>query len=314
MHAWFVNEAVISVVLQPLSPILVKAGGEGAGSLDPTLPDMSFVRTRQRDGQVGDIFIPGSSFRGVLRSHAERLVRSLFPHQACDVLHHKAEEGATLPPRCVRKLEGIGKKDSEKKEGGAAVYRQSCYACRAFGNTMIASKVRVSDLYLVDADKAETAVRYGVAIDRVTGAVAHGPWEMEVLTRGSLQGTVQVRNFTLGQLGLVAASLLDMADGLVPIGLGKSRGLGRVRLEFPNITLRYLRQPPYPLAGVEDLIPADDAVLNGYPRPSSGKRAAVELPPAQRKGLFHVVQVSDGYKLLQECAPLWVTELEEEQR
>ena len=64
-----------------------------------------------------------------------------------------------------------------------------------------------------------TKVRYGVAIDRVTGGVAHGQLDMEVVTDGEFSG--RCMKFT-GQLGLVGAALCDMADGFVRLGYGKA--------------------------------------------------------------------------------------------
>ena len=85
MHARFYNEARLDLTLRPVTPLLIKAGG--ATGLDPSRPDMEFVRTR-RASENGPwqemVYIPGSSLRGVLRSHGERLVRSINPDQACN--------------------------------------------------------------------------------------------------------------------------------------------------------------------------------------------------------------------------------------
>ena len=41
---------------------------------------------------------------------------------------------------------------------------------------------------------------------------------------------------------------------------------------------------------------------------------ALELPPPVQDGLFYLVQVQGGRRLLEACAPLWVTEVEEDGR
>jgi hypothetical protein len=48
-----------------------------------------------------------------------------------------------------------------------------------------------------------------------------------------------VRNFQLWQVGLLAVALRDMADGRVPIGFAKSRGLGQVTLTYQELQISY---------------------------------------------------------------------------
>ncbi len=60
MHKRLLNEAILSIAIEPHGPILIKAGDKGA---DPTLPDMEFVRTN------GTPYLPGSSLKGVIRAH-----------------------------------------------------------------------------------------------------------------------------------------------------------------------------------------------------------------------------------------------------
>src|SRR5262249_40495310 len=146
----------------------------------------------------------------------------------------------------------------------------SCQGCRLFGNNALASRARVTDCYLTSSAIFE--VRHGVAIDRVTGAVAQGPFEMELLTDGTFGGTVSLRNFTVGRLGLLAAALLDISDGLVPMGYGKSRGLGRVNVTFRRLAIRTLRDPAGHLLGASWLS-------------SPEQRQQYDLPPGDQDRL-----------------------------
>ncbi|MBE3577764.1 MAG: hypothetical protein IMX00_08745 [Limnochordales bacterium] len=276
MHGRLYNQATFHIALRPRTPLLIKAG-QGQEALDPTLPDMSFVRTLR--GGTGEpreeIFIPGSSLRGVVRAHAERLLRTVKPGAACNPLVRDPQKSGTLRPACSPEGRNEDEDDEgrQSRAGAPQAYQQSCYACRLFGNTSIASRVRFSDFFLAGAGEAAAAgvpaplteTRYGVAIDRVTGAVAHGPFELETVTDALFTGLVEVRNFTVGQFGLLAAALLDLSDGYVAMGYGKSRGLGLVELIFLNLKLRYgPRTPlePRRLWGVGDLAPAE--VLEAY--------------------------------------------------
>lgn len=224
MHKKLVNEAILDLSFSADGPILIKAGE--SGGLDPTLPDMEFVRTR------GQVFIPGSSLKGVIRSHSERIVRSLQPLEAsgidnrkgtCDPLHRRNS--------CSTQLErqrGLNSKDK---------YVQSCFICRLFGNTVIASRIRFTDAMPSTAVRLEE--RNGVAIDRIFGAVAVGPFNYEVVTEGTFKTRILLKNFTLSQFALLGLTLRDIVQGRVAIGFGKSRGLGRVKLAWERLELRY---------------------------------------------------------------------------
>jgi len=272
--------------------------------MDPTLPDMSFVRTRRPD--VGEIvYIPGSSFRGVLRSHAERLVRSVNPRDACDPTGARG----SLGQECGRRM------NKADQSGGAEVYMQSCYACRIFGNTAISGRVRVEDLYPIGEVKVLTETRYGVAIDRVTGAVAQGPFELETVTDGEFRGRIAARNLTVGNLGLLSAALLDISDGLVPLGYGKSRGLGRVQLRF-SVAFRTLKDPKGLFLGAGAL--CTDEERSRYQLPQSSQDV-LELPgisqdqehrPSGRRGFYELRAEDDlAVQWLEAAAPRWLAEV-----
>jgi hypothetical protein len=125
---------------------------------------------------------------------------------------------------------------------------------------------------LYPEEKPVSQKHYGVAIDRVTGAVAQGPFNLETVTEGSFAGIITLRNFTLGQFGLLAAALLDVGDGLVPLGFGKSRGLGRVDLAVVHLAVRTLRDP-------------GDAILGTGALCDERTREAFDLPVPERERL-----------------------------
>ena len=63
------NQIRIDLSLTPRAPLLIRSGRKGA---DPTRPELECVRTEW--GGVKSVYIPGSSLKGVMRSHAERLL------------------------------------------------------------------------------------------------------------------------------------------------------------------------------------------------------------------------------------------------
>ncbi|MGQ9654825.1 MAG: RAMP superfamily CRISPR-associated protein [Thermodesulfobacteriota bacterium] len=220
MHKTRYNALRLTLHLSPRGPLLVKAGGVSA---DPTLPDMQFVRTfHPQRGET--VYIPGSSLKGVVRGFVEKALRTLDRQDswqwACPTFPDERES-------CAKKL--------EKEERSEAVYKRSCGACRIFGHTRLKGRVSFTDLFPVDGIKME--VRYGVAISRLSHAVAHGPFEMEVAVSGTFEGHLVLENFEVWQLGLVALALESMNQGLVKVGFGKNRGFGEVAVQVPEMWL-----------------------------------------------------------------------------
>ena len=219
MHKQLLNEAILKVSIHADGPILIKAGDKGA---DPTLPDMEFVRTNDQP------YLPGSSLKGVIRSHCERLARTVGGYKlACDPLDNARSCGERLNRQ----------RNGKEELPSAEVHKRSCFICRIFGNTSLASRFYLSDAHPVAEPKTEE--RNGVAIDRVFGSVAVGPFNYETVTEGTFETSFTLRNFGLAQLGLVALALRDIQQQRVRIGFGKSRGLGTVALEVTDLTIRY---------------------------------------------------------------------------
>jgi len=223
MHKELLNAARLKIRIIPQGPLLVKAGG-----MDIKKPtDMQWVRTRHPQTGEETVYIPGSSLKGVLRSYAERLLRSRGV-KACDPTEPK-EDKPNLPKSCGANLQ---KKDPPHKK-----YNNSCPACRTFGNTELRGRLGVSDAYPADPKAVKIETRYGVAISRTKQSVAHGPFDMEVAVSGEFKAEVTLQNYELWQLGLLAACFEAMNDGWLTVGFGKNRGFGRVRVCVDELTI-----------------------------------------------------------------------------
>ena len=218
------NEIIFDLMIKPRDPILVKSGEEIG---DPTLPDMQFVRTSSPYRGIVP-FIPGSSLKGVLRSHAERIVRTLRGN-CCDLFSGS----------CGKKIEEKYPDEERKELKGSQIYEDSCLACRIFGSTYLAGRILFTDAY--PQSELTTEIRTGIAIDRLSGAVAQGPFQTEVITSGEfIAEGISLRNFELWQVGLLGLALRDLKEGRVRIGFGKSRGFGRVEAELRNFKVSIL--------------------------------------------------------------------------
>jgi CRISPR/Cas system CSM-associated protein Csm3 (group 7 of RAMP superfamily) len=77
-----------------------------------------------------------------------------------------------------------------------------------------------------------------VAIDRVLGSVAVGPFDFEALMSGQFSTDIRLRNFELWQLGLLGLAIRDLCLGRIRIGYGKSRGFGSVSAKLDRLELR----------------------------------------------------------------------------
>jgi CRISPR-associated RAMP protein (TIGR02581 family) len=292
VHSTLINQAFIEMVLVVDGPILVKAGDTGA---DPTRPDMEFVRT-YRSGTL-TVYLPGSSLKGALRAHCEKILRSLAPD-------------------AERRRYACDPTSRDNSCGRNAGYAGSCHACRLFGNTGLRGRVSFHDAYPEGAVRLEE--RNGVAIDRVYGSVSGGKlYNFEVMTQGRLKTALHVSNFTIGQLGLLAFALRDLRDGRLALGFGKSRGLGRVGVELTGLTVRY------PTAQIEGqhLVLAGQRVgevthlvgigafsaAHGLPTPGAADRAAlpagVELTANKDWGEPELkLEGEEGWPVLAACA------------
>ncbi|GET41929.1 RAMP superfamily CRISPR-associated protein [Microseira wollei] len=225
MHKRFVNQCTIDISILPCGPILIKSGKEGA---DPTKPDMEFVETYHAGGR--SIYLPGSSLKGAIRAHAERIVRTVGRDR-------KPNNPNTVWASNPLNLEELKYLDSitDTRE----IYRQSSFTDQMFGNTAIASRIRIEDAYPVDLKQLKLEERNGVAIDRVFGSVAVGPFNYQVCTSGEFKTKIHLKNFSLAQLGLIGLVLRDLDEGWFGLGFAKSRGLGMVEVKLNSAVVQY---------------------------------------------------------------------------
>lgn len=262
MHKARYNLLRSNIQVSPVGPLLIKSGGF---STDPSLPDMQFVRTFKA-GVGESLYIPGSSMKGVVRSFVEKALRTIDDHNswkwACPTFEKKKEEDQdpncaqlmkSNPEKCsipqgneedkIRLEAGVLEKKEVKKEGSKNelaswdIYRMSCGACKLFGSTLLKGRLSFTDLLPPDGMKIETETRYGVAISRLSHAVAQGPFEMEVAVSGTFGGQVILENFEIWQMGVLAAALESMNQGQLKVGFGKNRGFGQVRVKVNSASI-----------------------------------------------------------------------------
>lgn len=292
-----INSAQIDIEIHPKDPMLIKSGLASVGGAD-----MAFVRTYRFDGRE-EPFIPGSSLKGMIRSYAEKICRSLrdIPVPVClPYLDPKNEKnGERRQASCGLRFEGYKKDKKNKPIPSPDLYRLSCPICRLFGSHCFIGRFATSDGYLTDEFRKNGLpvfeIRDGVAIDRLTGGTAVGAkYNLEVLTRGVFGTTLEIRNFERWQLGLVGLVLRDMEQGLVRIGFGKSRGLGTFQAKIVNFKIAYYNQTVSTLKGLSSITSKEDS-LNYEFFPETAGHSAL-LPTPQKEGLRSIYSLTDNWK------------------
>jgi len=232
LHKLCWNTLKLEFNISPKAPLLVKSGHP---SPNPALPEMQFVRTSSGDEET--VYLPGSSLKGVFRNFTEKMLRTMGK-SACDPFDDSA---------CGKKM--AKEKDKMAKEKDTAeVYKESCYACKIYGNTKLRGRLSFQDAYPEGDIKTET--RYSVAISRLTNAVAKGPFDIEIVVAGNFKGVLLLENFEVWQLGLLALAIQAINEGWVRIGFGKNRGFGQVEFKIKEVTSDFLK-PKTPVPETE---------------------------------------------------------------
>ncbi len=323
------SECLIDLDIVTEGPLLIKSGRMFATGVD-----MTAVRTI-RNGRE-EVYIPGSSLKGAIRAQAERIARTLADPGCCDPFRDLSEysrrDGASCSSflKSLRDTRGLDALPAEE------VYQKSCPICKLFGSLWQAGRLAFNDAH-VQGINPRVYERSNVGIDRRTGGASPGAlFEMEVVPPTTrFHTSLYLRNFELWQLGLLAFVLRDLEEGLIKLGMGKSRGLGQVRAEVGNIEIRYLGLQPPPtegalcqLHGMRSLEPetaygfaaygtseagqhaaateARAVPLYGSPAPNDGVRASTDGYGLRTIYRFAKDNPAQRQHLQSTVAPLWV--------
>lgn len=250
-----VNRVRLDLRIEPVTPLLIKSGDKGAAMLHPERPDLMFVRTGPRDAET--VYVPGASIKGVVRSAAERVLRTIGAF-CCDPL----DQQNSCHKEASRMGDDIARRGSREEHAQAAVYAMLCTACRTFGSQALAGRVAFSDALPPEGERIRanaTERRSGVSIDRRTGGPSRGKlFDMELVTRGAFDTSIHLTNVELWQVGLLGIVLRDVEAGFVRFGSAKSRGLGHVRIVprgalFEQVDPAHKKTAPSGVAALRDL-------------------------------------------------------------
>lgn len=237
MGMWntFENRIVVEADLVCRTGLRIGCGGEAA---QPTATDLPVIVD-----EAGRPFIPGSSLRGVVRSHIERIVRSLeprtFPQQnaasgrgACNPVVESewcVTSGRVRQLRDMAKEDDTGNRRNVDARFAENLWNESCRVCRVFGSPWLASRVRFADL--PSQGEVHVELRDGVAINRDKETVQN-KYDFEVVPAGSrFRFQLTLENVEPAERGLIWIGIRELQSGNISLGGFKGRGLGQVTLE-----------------------------------------------------------------------------------
>jgi CRISPR/Cas system CSM-associated protein Csm3 (group 7 of RAMP superfamily) len=221
--------------------------------------------------------LSGAGLRGVLRSHAERIARTLATHYAwkkeTDAEKRKAVFLATCPacnPLQSKEKEPLANCDkllakhpvTEKivlPTHKPAEKEHLCLACWLFGSTRRGSRLAIQDASML-WEKKEERLPYKpqdfLAIDRFTGGGLEGAkFDALGLYAPRFRVTMHFENPAPWELGWLTLVLRDFRDELVTFGFGAAKGYGLAKAESFEVKLGFITADDIPLAQKKDETP-----------------------------------------------------------
>ena len=223
MFDTFKNRLEITGTLKTITALRISAGR----STEPIGTDLPVIKDA-----LGQPLIPGSSFKGALRSRLESFLRGIDSSFAED----PANFTSSAKNKYVKDLKEQHKDND--LELTRELLKMTDLTSHLFGSPWIASKFQVRDLTVVsDTWFDQYQERDGVAIDRDTETAAAGKLYDFQVVPAATQFTFRavVENAAEWELGLLMIGLHQFETEQIPLGGGRSRGLGVVKLDISEM-------------------------------------------------------------------------------
>ncbi|MEB3181612.1 MAG: CRISPR-associated RAMP protein Csx7 [Nostocaceae cyanobacterium] len=221
MFDTFKNRLELTGTLTTITALRISAGR----STEPIGSDLPVIKDA-----FGKPIIPGSSFKGALRSRLESFLRGILGNNRKLVANPAIEEEWSLTAQEIKKLKVDYPNDLELT---TEILKQTDLVSLLFGSPWIASKFQVRDLTVKPENWfGQYQERDGVAIDRDTETAADGKlYDFQVVPAGTVfDFKAIVENAEEWELGLLMIGLHQFEIEQIPLGGGSSRGLGVVKL------------------------------------------------------------------------------------
>ncbi|MFM7219076.1 MAG: CRISPR-associated RAMP protein Csx7 [Nodosilinea sp.] len=229
MFETFRNRLELTGTLTTITALKIGAGR----SVEPTDPDVPVIKDAN-----GHPLIPGSSFKGALRSRLESFLRGINPNFAND----PNELASSSWMNQVKDIKESAKKIKDDRARDIYITDQlkaiTDKVSFLFGSPWLAGKLQICDLTVQDGNWfGQYQERDGVAIDRDTETAADKrKYDFQVVPAGTIfDFKAAAENLEAAELGLLMLGLTQFENEMVPLGGGRSRGLGVVRLDLTEM-------------------------------------------------------------------------------
>lgn len=244
MFEIFQNRLEMIGQLTTLTPLRISQGRstEPIGSDLPVIKDL-----------LNRPFIPGSSFKGALRSRLESFLRGIVGDNPQLVANPANEAEWSITADQMKDFKQSYPTDRALTD---QILQRTDFISSLFGSPWLASKFQVRDLtVIINTWFGQYEERDGVMIDRDTETAAEGKlYDFQVVPSGvSFFFQAIVENAQEWELGLLMLGLHQFETEQIPLGGARSRGLGIVKLDLekmnwfdsknnPNKLLDYLQK------------------------------------------------------------------------
>ncbi|WP_199245581.1 CRISPR-associated RAMP protein Csx7 [[Phormidium] sp. ETS-05] len=223
MFNTFKNRLEIHGTLLTITALRIGAGR----SSEPIGSDLPVIKDA-----LGRPLIPGSSLKGALRSRLESFLRGIHPKLAANPAN-EAEWSIT-----AKQMRTLKEQHKQDRELTVEIEKETDFVSRLFGSPWVASKLQIRDLNVRDdAWFGQYQERDGVAIERDTETAAEGKlYDFQVVPPNTpFEFRAIVENAEPAELGLLVIGLHQLETEQIPLGGGRSRGLGVVKLEVSKM-------------------------------------------------------------------------------
>lgn len=251
----FENRLELTGTLTTITALRISQGR----STEPTGSDLPVVKDA-----LGQPLIPGSSFKGALRSRLESFLRGIDPTLAQD-------PSELVSTRMNERVNSIKEQIKKSEQGDQALTEAldniTDEVSKVFGTPWQASKFQVRDLTVKpDSWFGQYQERDGVSIDRDTETAVDGRlYDFQVVPAGATFDFRAVfENGEDWELGLLMLGLQQFKMQQIPLGGGNSRGLGVVQLDIDHVIWIDPEGDPSALLEYMKCISRDD--LSNYER------------------------------------------------
>jgi CRISPR-associated RAMP protein (TIGR02581 family) len=233
MFEVFKNRLEITGILETVTALRISAGR----STEPIGSDLPVIKDA-----LGRPLIPGSSFKGALRSRLESFLRGIHESFAAN----PALESITQEQMSKHKQTTIKDNPQQKEDKlHQFILDNTDLVSSLFGSPWLSSKLQIRDLTVHEPENnwfGQYQERDGVAIDRDTETAGDGKlYDFQVVPAGTpFKFHAVVENADDWELGLLTLGLHQFETEQIPLGGGKSRGLGVVKLTIDKNNISWV--------------------------------------------------------------------------